>query len=64
MNKEWRPTNWDKILWDTSKGSPEVKAYIEFGADTILQSLYEETKSNPIWLDKADDGHILICVKQ
>jgi hypothetical protein len=68
MAKEWRPDNWYNPYWSEDSGGTKRPddGHDEFeeGADAILQSLYEETKAQPIWLDKADDGHILICVKQ
>ena len=67
--KEWRPKNWktEKIKHNPLHCfAPQECAdhFFESGADAILQALYSEVGNKKIWLDKADDGHIIICVEQ
>lgn len=42
--KNYRPDEWDEIVFNLSKGSPECKAYIEAGADAMLRGFINTIK--------------------
>ncbi len=67
-SQEWRPNDWKnhftKEHMNLSPDADMESSIYESGADAIIQALYDEIGKKKIWLDKADDGHILICVEQ
>ncbi len=64
-NNNWRPENWKELYTVESEKygvltKDDWHIWREIGADSMLESLYNISSGKVFWLDKADDGHILI----